>query len=385
MNGKERILRTLARQPVDRVPIGIIGIDYDTVERILSHETYLRARIKSQIAFWEGRRAEVVQSWIEDTIALHRRLDILDIVRINGSASSLVPPKDYQPEQVRPTGDNMWQAKDGRVWKAAPDSNEIMLVSQPARTVTIEQFDLNPQPVPPAPSIFEVVDAVIAAFKDTHYILGPSGEEAGMVMIGDGYNEQSFMAFIEQPELVRQAIVHYSKLGQINDQWYIRPGTDGVFWTTDFASNQGPFISPRMFRQFCLPSIKERVQQVKARDLTVFKHACGNNWALMDMFIEAGYDAYQGIQASAGMDLGDLKRKYGDKLTLCGGVTVENLVGGTPDDVRRDVERAMRTAAPGGGFILDASHTVAYGTKYDNFMAMLDAYHEWAYKWPTEG
>jgi uroporphyrinogen-III decarboxylase len=40
------------------------------------------------------------------------------------------------------------------------------------------------------------------------------------------------------------------------------------------------------------------------------------------------------------------------------------------------VERAFRVAAPGGGFILGTSHSVAVGTKYDNFMAMLDAYHQ---------
>ena len=75
MNGKERVRRALAHEPVDRVPIGFFAIDFDTVERILGHETYLRAKAKSQIAFWEGRRDEVVQSWKEDTIELYRKLE----------------------------------------------------------------------------------------------------------------------------------------------------------------------------------------------------------------------------------------------------------------------------------------------------------------------
>jgi uroporphyrinogen-III decarboxylase len=53
-------------------------------------------------------------------------------------------------------------------------------------------------------------------------------------------------------------------------------------------------------------------------------------------------------------------------------VAVENLVGGTPADVRADVRRAMDCAKPGGRFILGASHSVAVGTRYDNYMAMLD-------------
>src|SRR5512135_2054999 len=101
MNSKERVKRILARQPVDRIPIGFFAIDFDTVEKLLGHETYLRAKAKSQIAFWEGRRDEVVQSWIEDTIALYRKLDFVDIINVSAMASSLVPPKDYVPDQVR--------------------------------------------------------------------------------------------------------------------------------------------------------------------------------------------------------------------------------------------------------------------------------------------
>ena len=44
------------------------------------------------------------------------------------------------------------------------------------------------------------------------------------------------------------------------------------------------------------------------------------------------------------------------------------------EDVRRDVREAMEKGRPGGGFILGPSHSVAYGTEYDNFMAMLDEF-----------
>jgi uroporphyrinogen-III decarboxylase len=125
-----------------------------------------------------------------------------------------------------------------------------------------------------------------------------------------------------------------------------------------------------------LPSIKERVQAMKAQGLSVVKHACGNNWKLLDMFLEAEYDAYQSIQATAGMDLAAVKAYCGDRLALWGGVRVENLVSGTPEDVRQDVARAFQVAAPKGGYIFGTTHSVAVGTRFDNFMAMLDAYHE---------
>ncbi len=104
------------------------------------------------------------------------------------------------------------------------------------------------------------------------------------------------------------------------------------------------------------------------------KHCCGDVNTLLPFFLEIGYDAYQSIQPTADMDICDVKRRYGDRLTLWGGVAVENLFSGGPDGVRGDVRRAMTCAKPGGRFILGSSHSVAVGSRYDNYLAMLDEY-----------
>jgi hypothetical protein len=381
MNSKERVQRTLARQPVDRIPIGFFCIDFDTVEKILGHETYLRAKAKSQIAFWEGRRDEVVQSWKEDMIALYHKLDLIDVINVSAMASSLVPPKSYLPEKVRKVDDATWEAADGRVWKYSDITADLTLAYDPTAHFSLEQFDLNAEPAEPDPSIFEVVDAVIAAFPD-RYLLGPTGGEGGMILLGD--MEQGLRLYAEDPELVQRAIDYETRMSNLRDRWYIRPGADAAFWGQDFAATTGPLMSPRMFRQFCLPSIQERVRAVKSHGLKAWKHACGNNWKLLDMFVEAGYDVYQSIQHSASMDIGQVKAKYGDKLALWGGVMVEHLVTGTPADIFRDAEYAMRVGPPGGGYIFGDTHSIAVGTKYDNFMALLDAYHKLAYQAASE-
>ncbi len=78
------------------------------------------------------------------------------------------------------------------------------------------------------------------------------------------------------------------------------------------------------------------------------------------------------------MDICRLKKTHGKKLALWGGVRLENLVAGTPEDVRRDVRRAMECAKPGGRFILGASHSIAVGTRYENFLALIDEYEKTA-------
>jgi hypothetical protein len=74
------------------------------------------------------------------------------------------------------------------------------------------------------------------------------------------------------------------------------------------------------------------------------------------------------------MEIGALKRDFGKYLAFWGGIPVEDLIAGTPEDCRSSVRRAMQADAPGGGFILGPSHSIAKGTRYDNFMAALDEY-----------
>ena len=76
------------------------------------------------------------------------------------------------------------------------------------------------------------------------------------------------------------------------------------------------------------------------------------------------------------MDPWVIKEMAGNQMAVWGGVNVASLVAGTPDDVRADVRRAMERAKPGGGFLLGSSHSIAWGTKYDNFMAMLDEFEK---------
>ena len=158
------------------------------------------------------------------------------------------------------------------------------------------------------------------------------------------------------------------------DRWYIRPGCAGVLMEQDMAGTNGPLISPAMFRDMCQPYLAERISHVKQHVDQVVFHNCGHTIPLMDMFIDAGVDCYQSLQTTAGMEVGGLKKRFGNRLAFWGGIAVEVLIQGSPDDVRREVRQAMQRGAPGGGFILGPSHSIAMNTRYDNFMALLDEF-----------
>lgn len=376
MNSKERVNATINGQIPDKIPFGEFAIDFDTAAKILGHETYLRSKAKCQIAFWEGRRDEVVQSWKEDTVALYRKLDCVDIINVASMASSLAPPRDYDPDPPRQIDPKTWIDNQGRVYKLSETTADITMVEDPqmwTREFNAADFIVS-EVTKPDESIFEVVDYVIAELGKDRFILGPAGDEVAMLLLGG--MERGLTEFLTDPEILKAA--YRKALAEANqlDQYYIRRGSDGILWGQDFSYKNGPMISPKIFREFCLPAIKERVKNVKRFHQSVFKHACGNNWVLMDMFLEAGYDCYQSIQSTAKMELGEVKAKYGSRICLWGGIPVEDLVSGTTEDIRKDVRNAVTYGAPRGGYIFGSSHSIAVGTKYDNFMVMLDEFEK---------
>ena len=185
------------------------------------------------------------------------------------------------------------------------------------------------------------------------------------------------MELIQNPQVVKAAVSYMLKQQNLADEVLVHPDCDATLWGIDFAYNSGPLISPAMFEEFFLEANKSRVENLHNKyGKKVLKHCCGNTTALLDYFVEIGYDVYQSIQPTAGMDIGEVKRTHGDKITLWGGVAVEHILGGTSEQVRADVRRAMNCAKAGGRFILGSSHSIAVGSNYDNFMAMLDEYHK---------
>ena len=375
MNGKQRVRETLTGGRPDRPPLGFFAIDADTASKVLGRETYWRAKAKCQIAFWEGRRDEVVQSWIEDATELYRKLDVVDIIPVCCTAAGLAPPKDYDPDPPRKVDDNTWEDRQGCIYKYSPRTKDITMIHDPqtwTRTHAVEDELCSGQSPLVDESVFEAVDAIISRFKHDRFILGPAGEEMAWLLLGG--MERGMMEIASRPQEVKQIYQSRVRQAEAQDEQYIRCGQDGVLWGHDLASQNGSMISPQTYRELFLEGFRSRIQAVKQRNQFVIKHACGDNRLLLDMFVEMGIDCYQSIQESAGMDIVDIQRRYGDKFAVWGGVPVEHLLAGSVEDVHGDVDRFMREVAPAGGCILGTSHSIAVGSKYENFMALLDRF-----------
>ena len=386
MTSKERVNAVLSNEIPDKVPWGEWAIDFDTVGKIIGHDTYYRAKARSILAFWEGRREEVVQSWKEDGIEFFKKMDCFDVINISAMASSVAPPKDFEFETPKKIDKNTWEFLDGTIYKHSEITADITKVFDPnvgKKHYTPADFEKKPVIEPPDESCFEVVDAFIEEYSMDRFLMGPSADEVGVYIIGGKFEdggggfEHGLMMYADSPETVKAAIRYEVAKNNHLDRYYIRPGQDAVGWGQDFSNTQGPFISPGMFREFTLPAIQARVKNIHERfNLPVMKHACGNNNLLMDMFVEAGYDAYQSIQRTASMNLEQIKKDYGKSIAPWGGISVEILVSGSSDEMRKEVIHALEHYKPGGRYIFGTTHSICVGAKYDNFMVMVDEFEK---------
>jgi len=154
-----------------------------------------------------------------------------------------------------------------------------------------------------------------------------------------------------------------------------------VFVTgTDFGAQNGPFISPQTYRELYKPFHKQVNDWVHQHTTwKTFIHSCGSVRALIDDFVEAGFDILNPVQCSAAhMDPHELKDAYGSRLVFWGGgVDTQNtLPFGTPEDVRKEVRKRIKIFGAGGGFVFNTTHNVQARTPVENVLALYETVKE---------
>ncbi|MEA1965155.1 MAG: uroporphyrinogen decarboxylase family protein [Candidatus Aerophobetes bacterium] len=149
---------------------------------------------------------------------------------------------------------------------------------------------------------------------------------------------------------------------------------------TDFGSQNGPFISPDMYRELYKPFHKRINGWVhKNTPWKTFYHSCGSVVDFLDDFVKAGVDILNPVQISAkSMDPIMLKEKYGERLVFWGGGvnTQKTLPFGSSEEVRNEVSEHCRIFGKGGGYVFNTVHNIQSKVPLNNLMAMFQAVKE---------
>ena len=148
----------------------------------------------------------------------------------------------------------------------------------------------------------------------------------------------------------------------------------------DLGTQDSLLISPKMYRKFLKPLHAEFISFIKERTKAqVFFHTDGDVFNLVEDFIEIGVDILNPIQTSAGKmaNLNELKKRFGNRMTFCGAIDTQDLLPyGSPDQVRREVQRVITALGPGGGYMVASVHTIMDDVPPENILAMVDEVEE---------
>lgn len=160
----------------------------------------------------------------------------------------------------------------------------------------------------------------------------------------------------------------------------VAPYIDIMLFSDDLGMQQGPQISPSMYREFFKPRHEKMWKYAKkVGGIPLKLHSCGGIRPLLDDIIDAGMDAINPVQANCdGMEPAGLKKDFGDRLVFWGGGcdTASVLPGGTPEEVRDHVLERCRILQPGGGFVFQQVHNIMANVPPENIVAMFDAVAE---------
>ncbi|MCX6996442.1 MAG: methyltransferase [Kiritimatiellaeota bacterium] len=161
----------------------------------------------------------------------------------------------------------------------------------------------------------------------------------------------------------------------------VGPFIDIMLFGDDLGGQNGPLLSPGMYREYFKPFHAKMWKRAKelAPHIKIQLHCCGGIEPLLGDLMEAGLDMINPVQITcAGMDAQRLKEKYGRGLTFWGGGcdTRHVLPRGTPAQVREHVLRQAEILSPGGGFVFQQVHNVMADVPPENIMAMFGAIAE---------
>lgn len=365
MTSRERVRAVVNREIPDRVPMDLWGTDsrmstayYKQVAAHLGFET-LGERIRP------GSTSEYEDYRISDMIGS-------DFRHINiGKPDNFKSYTDAQGNTI-----DEWGV--GRKIIGIHPS----LTLHPLAEATIEDLETYHWPViADAGRVRGLAERARDWYENTDFAITATSATSGTIFELCQYLrgiEQFFIDLYEDPDFAHALIAKVTDLlTELNVLYLgaVGPYIEWLEFSSDFGTQNGPFLSPSLFEEFFLEPHKRLFAACKqaAPNIKIFLHSCGSVKLLMPQFIEMGVDIQSALQPlAADMDSAGLKQAFGDKLIFHGGVDIQQALTGTVEDTEREVKKRIDEFAPGGGYILSPSNHFQIDVPVENFFHMYE-------------
>ena len=182
-------------------------------------------------------------------------------------------------------------------------------------------------------------------------------------------HEYMLMGMAMDPDWIKDMVATYAQLTiDLMEILFSEVGyPDGIWFFDDMGFKQRPFFSLDMYREIIQPGHKLTIDYAHSKNIQVIMHSCGYIAPLVPGLLEAGIDCLQVIEVKAGMDLIDLYKQYGDRLSFFGGMDVRTLYTNDKAIIDRELERKIPIVKGNYGYLLHSDHSIPNQVAYENY------------------
>ena len=139
----------------------------------------------------------------------------------------------------------------------------------------------------------------------------------------------------------------------------------------DMCYKAGPLIGPKMFRSFLSERYAAVTETARACGIRVIDpDSDGNVTQLLPLWLEAGVTMFHPFEVQAGMDVADVRRRFGYGFAMRGGVDKRKLAM-DKKDIDEELAR-IRPVYEMGRYIPCADHSLPPDVSFYNYLYYLD-------------
>lgn len=184
--------------------------------------------------------------------------------------------------------------------------------------------------------------------------------------------ENTLIAMMEEPELVEDMFDTYLSRCEtlFSRVWDAGYRFDEIFWYDDMGYKGTTFFSPNMYRSMLQPYHKRAVDWAHNRGIYAQLHSCGDVMTLLPDIVATGVDALNPLEVKAGMDAFKIKKEYGDRLVLHGGINA--VLWNDKDAILEEIDRKVPVLKENGGFIFSSDHSIPNSVSLENMKAIVE-------------
>jgi len=184
--------------------------------------------------------------------------------------------------------------------------------------------------------------------------------------------ERMLIAMAEDPEWCSDMFNHFLDVNLQLLEKVLQSGYefDAVFWPDDMGYKHKQFFSINTYRSILKPVHKRAIEWAHKHGIKAEMHSCGDINPIVPELVEIGLDCLNPLEVKAGMDPEELKKKFGSKLVLHGGINA--LLWENIEAMETEIKRIVPILKENGGYIFSSDHSVPSSVSAEKFKRVVD-------------